>query len=144
MKNENKKNYYNLLKGQLQVCEDKQNEELRKKWEEDLSFEKQELEKKYVEERYYRIFVDRFLVDLIEKIIKQIKDKNDLENKYCIRLIYSHEHSVDPYDIKYDNAAICFEVPLISSNAQQWITSKDDIGILCDLNKNFDTIYRHI
>lgn len=144
------KNYYNLINSQIQTHEenvrlDDLKTELEKQWQDDVDFEKQELEKKYVEERYYGVFVDRFLANLIELIIKQIKNKSNIEDKYCIELIYSHNHSVNPYDIKYDCAYISLVAPSISSDPLQIVTSYyDDSGILDDLNKNLETFCRHI
>ena len=113
MNNENKKNYYNLLKGQLQICEDKQDEKLRKQWQENIDFEKRILFEEFLQNLYYDLFVDEFLVKLIEEKIKNVNSKDDSTNKFKVKITFYHSITSDTYhpkETKYEGK-ICLREP---------------------------------
>lgn len=127
MKNENKLNYYNLLKGQIQICEAKKDENLRKQWEEDVDFAKKELNNQSLEDTYYEIFVDKFLVNLIEKITKNLSDKDELNQKHRILLEFYHSY-INDNDVfrKNFSASVNASVPAISSSTFGYVSANSE------------------
>ena len=124
MNNENKKNYYNFLKGQLQICEEKKDKKLQKQWQEDLEFENKELHNKFIEDSYYEIFVDDFLVNLIEKITKKTVDKDELNCKYRILLEFKYSRIRGDGNYEPDiMASITLMVPAISSDCFGYVSA---------------------
>ena len=154
MENEKKKNYYNLLKSRIQICEAKKDEKLQKQWQEDVEFEKKELHNKFIEDSYYEIFVDDFLVDLIEKITKKAVDKDELNRKYRILLKFDYNRTRG--DGNYNpniSASIEMKVPEISQYCIGFVhaSSKSDCNrgfysnnLMYNFDEVFSSMYKNI
>lgn len=151
MKNETKKNYYNILEGKLQIFEAKEDEFLRNQWQDDINFAKEELHDNYLERIYYQNFVDKFLVNIIETIIEKLRDKTELDSKHCIRFELIKKGTNNPSDKKtyFDGVSFEVKIPTISSDI-----IKSEYSYRCfdndfdekfkKLNELSDKIYSHI
>ena len=79
MNNRDIRNYYNVLSSKIQSTSLNQ-----KQWQEDIDFAKEKLKNKSLEWDYYKMFVDNFLVNLMNEIISKITCENEKYNKHHI------------------------------------------------------------
>lgn len=143
MKNENMKNYSKLIEGQLQICEAKKDENLQKQMLEYLNFEKAQLHQESLEEIYYDVFVDKFLVRLIEGKIKEINNRDDLVNEFKVEIEFSHYKDLHNGYLyaSPSRAHICLVEP---KSLKFYLNNKDNMYILGHFKELYTLICKNV